>query len=272
MAHVLRRLKINEVSSVDRAANGHARIVLYKRDDAGDSNQRSPSAQHLREMAELISQSEGVSVEDALHFLLFDRRGVALSQGHKKRAATKRFEMLSRSEMLKSLMRSHGGLYGLAEHMAKSGDAGLMSEAEFTHLVTQEALQRYPDAASASQAFTKLFLSPASETLRKAHHVVVQVSGGRDDSADLSTSFDKPSSWRTQARQPVYYDDADEEDDNGDDALEELEEKAKALQKRDGGLSYAQAFSKVYTAPENSGLVARERAQNGFVFPRPARR
>ena len=32
MPRVLRNLKISEISSVDKAANPHARIVLYKRD------------------------------------------------------------------------------------------------------------------------------------------------------------------------------------------------------------------------------------------------
>jgi hypothetical protein len=38
MVRVLRNLRINEVSSVDRAANGDARVVLYKRNDVDDDN------------------------------------------------------------------------------------------------------------------------------------------------------------------------------------------------------------------------------------------
>jgi hypothetical protein len=54
----------------------------------------------------------------------------------------------------------------------------------------------------------------------------------------------------------------DEERDDHCDAMEELNEKAAALRKALPGLSEAQAFERVYSAPENVQLRKRERRQN----------
>ena len=54
--------------------------------------------------------------------------------------------------------------------------------------------------------------------------------------------------------------------DDGD-ALSELSRLAEALMRRRPGMSFAQAFTEVYTAPENQDLAERERQQNR---PRPS--
>jgi hypothetical protein len=47
MAQLLTRLKITEVSSVDKAANGEAKIVLMKRDDAADRRDHRERRPHV---------------------------------------------------------------------------------------------------------------------------------------------------------------------------------------------------------------------------------
>jgi hypothetical protein len=164
MARVLRNLRINEVSSVDKGAAKGARIVLFKRDDdSSDNNQRSPSTQHLREMAELIAQSEGISVEDALHFLIFDRHGIALSQGHKKRgesAATETTKM-DRGEIV---IQKFGTVRRLAENICKRGESPL-SEPELTAQIIKDEQVRNPDLDDA-HALTKALMRDVS--LQKA--------------------------------------------------------------------------------------------------------
>jgi hypothetical protein len=148
MPRILRNLKIDEVSSVDRGANGGARVVLYKRDD-GDGGE-GPSAQHLRELAELISQSENVSVEEALHWLIFDPDGVAVARAHRKAMETTKMD--NRGEVL---VRKYGSVRRLAEDINKRGDSPI-SEPELVALITQEQKARDPDLTDAA-AFEKAF-------------------------------------------------------------------------------------------------------------------
>jgi hypothetical protein len=61
MVRVLRNLKITEVSSCDKAANGHARICLFKRDTSSDNGDDDDEAYAV-----------------ALHFLLRTTHGAAL--------------------------------------------------------------------------------------------------------------------------------------------------------------------------------------------------
>jgi hypothetical protein len=122
-----------------------------------------------------------------------------------------------------------GGVTGHELALLAKGDA--MNH--FPHLPPDTAFARKygnPSATEASRAFCD-----ACETLKQA--------GFTGSHAD---------------------DDDENDDEENGDALDEINEKAKALRRRDPTLTAEQAFAKAYTDPANRELANRERRQHGF--------
>jgi hypothetical protein len=209
--HILRNLRISEVSSVDKAANGDARIVLYKRDpgisarkehifgkqdysesddvdatidENADNSGDNGDERHLVErLADLIVEGgdrdgKEISREDALRWLLHDRHGQALvaRMAHASKRTTnitrKVFKMPSRSTVLQSITKQAGGVVGLCKRIVKDGTSGDITEHELTALMVANAKREHPDLTDAA-AFSRVFsdMSPAGETMRRAIQV-----------------------------------------------------------------------------------------------------
>jgi hypothetical protein len=152
MANILRNLKINEVSSVDRGANGGARIMLYKRDDDGDDTPLSPGTQYLHELAGLVSTATNRPYQDALNYLLHSQHGRALATTFKRDVDMETTKMDNRGEVL---VQKYGSVRRLAEDINKRGDSPI-SEPELVALITQEQKVHDPDLSDAA-AFAKAF-------------------------------------------------------------------------------------------------------------------
>lgn len=88
MPRVLRKLRIDEISAVDRAAGEGTRVVLYKRDDDERpgfyqqllARKRAVRKAKYRDVipGSRLHRIENLTREEAKHFLLHDRHGRAL--------------------------------------------------------------------------------------------------------------------------------------------------------------------------------------------------
>jgi len=208
------------------------RRVLYQLHH-GEPKMRSLARENRRRRRELAAaEAERIAAQD------HERGDEPMDNLELRR---KGFTM--RSERLRAVVKSAGGVTALCKRIVKDGSAGDITEHELTELlVSAKAAQ--PDLSDA-QAFSRMFtdMSPAGEAMRKA--ITIAKSGPLPDDKER--------------------DDEDEEErDEGrdDDAMDELHAKANELRKRLPHLSPEQAFTKVYADPANRRLTARERRQN----------
>jgi hypothetical protein len=159
-------------------------------------------------------------------------------RSHQRKAFT-----MNRSEHLRAVAKSAGGVVSLAKRIVRDGTSEGISESELTDLIVQAAKRAQPDLSDA-QAFSKMFCdtSPAGEALRRAVSVAKQTGG------QLPTPRD------------VGGDDARDVDDP-QAALDELKELIAELRGRVRNLSESDAWNRVVR--ENPLLAKR-------AFPRPA--
>jgi hypothetical protein len=217
---VLRRLKISEVSSVDRAANGSARVTLFKRDGAPD-NGNDNDDEVTAALRFLLTTNRGASllhrvfgangasdigdVERLAEFVAQVRASNSdedepsdphhpwLGIGGDKTA--KKVFPMDRDEVLKAAVRRDGGIVPLCKRICANG-SGDISEQELTQLLTEHAQQLYPEL-SPSSAFAKLFTSAGAETLRRATAITkglvapVAVAGDSDSADDSGAAYEE---------------------------------------------------------------------------------
>jgi hypothetical protein len=197
---ILRNLRISEVSSVDKAANGDAQIVLYKRDpgigvrkehifgkqdyseaddadakdiDNGDAENETHFAEEVAGL--LVRSGRFSSDQEALDFLLGSQHGAALLQRLRQSKRTTKYTRkefrVDRTQVLKGYLKSAGGLDGLCRQIVKEGTTDI-HEAELTGMITAEAKHAEPDMSEA-KAFNKMFCdpSPRGVLLRQAINV-----------------------------------------------------------------------------------------------------
>ena len=152
---------------------------------------------------------------------------------------------MNRADELETLVKRAGSFAGLCKSIA-AGRHGDVSEWELATMARGYAMKQFP-ALTSEQAFAKQY--------------------GDERMSDEARAFwDATEAVKQAAFTSDRVDDEGEEDDdeeNRDDALDEINEKAAALRKRDPSLTSAQAFTKVYE--QNPELAKRERAQNGFA-------
>jgi hypothetical protein len=262
MPRVLRNLKISEISSVDKAANPHARIVLFKRD--GDS----------------VDTANNGAYEEALRWLLYTRRGAALldrvfprgitaisdleslaqrvtrmranaaprrdsyqpwvenDRDAKRVTPATKVSTMNRTEHVRTVIKMVGGFDTFLKRAPRYGVEGL-DQHEITAAATDAAARELPNLTR-EQAFVQKYGAD-----RKFWAAIT-----------ISNNGVPPVEWD---------DDEDEDEDESDiDALDEIAAKARELRKRDPSLSSEQAFAKAYTDPANRDLAKRERKQHGF--------
>jgi hypothetical protein len=215
-------------------------LRIFKGDDVGDGVDHYASA-----VADLVSEaSEGaVSRPEALRWLLTNRHGRSLLVGLGGRTQKqKEFQMPNRVEVLKGLLRAHGGdVVTLCKHICKTGATDI-SEHELTGMISAAAqLDRQPNETS-EQAFARRFSDPSPDgiALRKATRLAAGYPV--DDVGDSDDAEER------------------EGDDDDEDAYDELCEKAVELRKHHPALSEAQLFALAYQ--QNPTLAAKEARQN----------
>jgi hypothetical protein len=76
MPRVLRKLRVDEISCVDRAANGGAKIMLFKRDDRDDTMHKATYRGDVQ--GHWLRNIQNLTRPEVKHFLLHDSAGRAL--------------------------------------------------------------------------------------------------------------------------------------------------------------------------------------------------
>jgi hypothetical protein len=169
----------------------------------------------------------GLTREEALHWLAHDKHGRAFA-----RERGEPLDVLA-DHLVEASMRPTN------KHEAPKMDINKtlreVGEAGFTKMIERYAKTVYPEL-STPRAFAKVFEEDSAEgrAIRRC--------------------------WQTSKQGATA--EPSNEDEDGDDALDELEQLAAEERKRNPGMSKAVAFSKVYTDPANASLASRERKQN----------
>jgi hypothetical protein len=233
MPKILTKLRIDEISAVDRGAGDNCKIVLWK---------RAPRVARVlpRYRGESrLHAVEGLTHAEALHWLLHHPQGQALAASSDESLDT----------LADLLCEASTKANGEAPLRHKHNEVSKMNVQNFTKAVAAlgehgftKIIQNYADTVrqpneSAAQAFTRVF-TEETEQGRAIRKFWAIAKNGK--AADVS--------------------DDDEADDETRDAMEELETLTAQERKRNPRLSKAQAFAKVYS--DNPELAARERLQN----------
>jgi hypothetical protein len=279
MTKVLTRLKITEVSAVDRAAGEGTKIVLMKRDD--DRPRSKPHVErHARRLRKFQEIFEGKRLDDddvdgdiekladhhasavanllveagsfphraaALQHLLHKPSGQALLQRmHKAETHTgKDHSIMDRATELRDIAKA-GGIIAVAKAITDENRNYGITEHEFVALATEHAKAAHPDLTEAA-AFAKLYQIPevwrACNVLKSMPFVanVTPVMVGGEDTRDLSDTSK---------------------------AIEQLKQLGRD---RWPTASAADQFERALTAPENHKLArqAVPRPQPTTFFPMP---
>jgi hypothetical protein len=154
---------------------------------------------------------------------------------------------MNRADELETLVKRAGGFAGLCKRISAGAHRDI-TERELSLLAKGYAMNRFPELTG-EQAFAKAY-------------------GDARSSGEARAFWDACETLKQAGFMPTRLDDDDEEDDEetgeDTDALDEINEKAKASRRRDPTLTAEQAFAKAYTDPANRDLAKRERRQNGF--------
>lgn len=271
MPRILHKLRIDEISSVDRGAGDGCKIVLYKRDAprrkvfgyempkpeprsvyqeifARKRDQRRDRIRHLRrhiadggggvqpEPMDPVATTAAVSASGNVTARISYLADLIVEAGQ---------GAVSRSEALAWILTNRHGR-AAATHLTTKREVPnmdrmtknviAMGEAEYTRIVTDYAKRLYPEL-SRERAFSKVFTADDAESVAIRKYWQISKQGVADEPADERD---------------------DDEDDT--DALEELNELAEQERRRASGMSKYAAFAKVYQ--DNPALAAKERRQN----------
>jgi hypothetical protein len=274
MAKKLTRLKIDEISLVDRGAGEGVRVMLSKRrdrpsineqrwatmfrrevdfskiheppvddivdDDNGDVTDGKLSPQLEQHINALIVAVPGTSRSQAANFLLRTAHGRGLLRTLATvKSTTNKETPMDRATELQSIVKSHGGIQAMAKlFVAANKSIGNVTEFEFSKLIDDAAQLTRQAGERPDQAFSRFYSAPESLELRKAIQLCKSVPAPR-------VSVD-----------PVVVDeDEDVSDEDCAKAYEKLQALAADLRASKPELSEAQAFSKVFTDPKNISIA-----------------
>jgi hypothetical protein len=152
---------------------------------------------------------------------------------------------MNRADELESIIKSSGGFTSLCKSIAAGRRRGI-TERELSLCAKGFAMRQFPHL-SPDVAFTRAYGNPAGTEASRAF-------------------WDACETLKQVGFTGSHVDDDDEEEDEETseqtDALDEINEKAKSLRKRDPTLTAEQAFTKAYE--QNPELAKRERRQHGF--------
>jgi hypothetical protein len=276
MPRILTKLRIDEVSAVDRGAGENVRILLMKRDDTGQEERQARSFNSIMAKAEaddgdddagdggggddaggiinhpivqlatlLVASGKFSNNADALNYVMNTRYGAALL--HRVRTHKGVDPM---QDTIHSIMKSAGIAATCAAILAKGSTT--ISEEEICSAVGKIAVERWPEL-SESQAFSRIYTSATDEAhvLQKAIAIAKSMP---------FIAADAPLMVGGAAAQ-----------DLGDpaEAIAQLKELGR---RKWPTASEAQQFARAMTDPNNAKLAAsahrRPSATTSFAFPR----
>lgn len=223
---VMRQFRLTEVSAVDKPAQEHATAVIIKRGDDKET-----------EMLDM-NTTNGLATAVEKVCATMDRRQIDPVVDHDLAQGCTVFSQSERDKMIKACLHTRGDVA-----YAKA----------ITHPTSVKylkwAMLPVHDARGADVAKIDIdALGP-----RKVHK---DLAGGRD--LALDTGF--PNRATLTPRQVGAFEATDV--NNPKSAMEQLQALADEQRKKAPWMTPAQAFAAVYTATENAGLAAEERAAN----------
>jgi hypothetical protein len=233
----LTKLVVTEVSSVDRAANPGARIVLMKRDDRDEA---------AAELERLIAEELRANPS-------FNRLQAATNVRDRLSAKEKPTRKEQPVETVADIIQKHGGIVAISKRMAEANDSfNLFTEQSFTDEIVSQAKR---DNVSFERLFTTPEISKAYRLVTEAKHVAM-------------VTKNMPGDYRTNAEavmslEPIVVsgDDVTDETDKAHQKLMAMAEKQRA---NAPWLSIEQAYERVFTAKENAEFS--RRAVTSFRF------
>ena len=284
---ILTRLRIDEISSVDRGAGEGVKIMLMKRhnpeqrptfdvfddvhfskatlappaidpDDPDDDDDVVSSASAISDKFEqfislLIEANPALDRQGAVYFLIHNAHGRALAAHLASVTKTKEPKMLKMDKLTKYIGESPGNMSAVAKHIIEKGETSL-TEHEFTAMLTEHAKLNKRAGESVMGCFARIFEHDAE--IRRAHAItkagpntmsVDPVQVGGNDAFDTSVA------------------------DSSAKAMKQLQTMAEAQRQRAPTLTIAQAFARVFEDPANAELAAKAHRRptptTAYAFP-----
>ncbi len=226
--------------------------------DDANADPRSAAARHASDMADLLSESSGVSRQDALHWLLHSARGNTLflrSLGKRlERMKTKEKAAMpqqTREEFMASVVKEYGAV-AIAKHVLATGPSTNVTEHEFVKACG-------PD-------FVKLYSEQSEDglTLRKALTLIKNATWAAKAERGMPTGAPNVDVNVVTLEPRVTGGDAATRSADGTngDAYSQLMALAAEQRRRAPFMTPEQAFAAVYTDTKNIELVNRERFES----------
>jgi hypothetical protein len=271
MPKILTRLRIDEVSAVDRGAGEGVKIVLMKRDDTGQSQERQERSFNAI-MAKAEADERGNDAGSLLDHPIVQTARLLVASGHKADIASALDHLLNTANGQALLARMHkatdqpakeepmdtifsimkdAGIAGVCAAIVAKGSTSF-TQAELVEAVTKIAVERYPELTK-EQAFAKVYTDQGAEglSLREA----INVAKAMPFVADLT-----PAMVGGTAAQAL------------DDPAEAIAQLKQLGARKWPTASEAQQFERALTSPENAALarraVPRPQPTTSYPFPR----
>jgi hypothetical protein len=227
--------------------------------DADDNGNGDPD--HLaRVVVALQAAHPGLSKQTAYRWLIHTAHGRALTRHLYKRALRngkaqtmsttigKESPIMDRTEQITALAKRWGA-ERVCKHFVDDNDAHGFSEFEITKMIS-DSVKRLP-GETREMAFARVYQSEDGLVFRKA--ITLAKAFPQPMRAITTPMFTggriTPGMW---GEKPTVE----------DDALAQLNELTRRMRAAQPGLSEAEAFTRVYTDPNNAELAKRERMQN----------
>jgi hypothetical protein len=273
---VLTRLRVDEISLVDRGAGEGVSVLYSKRnrprrsrfyevfknvdfsklktnssplegeiedintgDDAHDSEKLPGQMEEFVTALQVANPT--LSRQDAVRYLLHGAHGRATAQ-HIATTFKAKEPVMDRATELQSIVKSHGGIQAMAKlFVAANKSIGNVTEHEFTKLMHDEAQKTRQANERPDQAFARFYSSPESLELRKAIQICKSV----------------PSSAPLMSFEPTQVGGADVSVNDSAKAYAQLTDMAEAMRAKSPDLTIAQCFARVFTDTANAALAAK---------------
>jgi hypothetical protein len=285
---LLTRLRIDEVSSVDRGAGEGVRVVLMKHNrftdafrqvdftklrtnpppvdetvddgtDQGDidtSSKLSPQLeQHVNAMLVAVPT---LTRQQAVHWLLNTASGRALAT-HLNSISKRKEEPMDRAEGLRKIAKDYG-VARLAKMLVMEGSAHGITEHELTGLAFEEAKKHARPGERPNTAFSRWYGEPEQLEFRKALQLAKSTPTLKSVAAPLMAF--QPTTAEVGSSATA---------DDSAEALEQLNAMANAMRAKSPTLTAAQCFARVFEDTANAELAAkahrRPQATSGYAFP-----
>jgi hypothetical protein len=254
MPKILRRLRIDEVSSVDRGAGVGVKILLLKRDN--DHSVIDMATEALAESVVSILADEDDSLDKAAALSkTFEQFSNHLKDNFADEiqpqsiTKTTKDTPMDRLSELRDIAKQDGGMIAIAKHIIAKGSTAITEHEYSAALMAHCRLNKIAGETDAG-AFSRIFSDPASFELRAAHAIT------------------KNTPAPMMSIEPTAVEVTDIND--ASKAYNKLTEMAEDQRRRAPTLTPAQAFARVFE--ENPELAAkahrRPEATTSFAMPR----